>query len=202
MGTAEFSGGSWRARWKGPEGTTPERPGKSGFSSERAARKYANDMEAAIRARRYFDPKALETTVDQWWERWFPAQDHYRPNTVESYAQNYRLYVKPRWGSTPMDSVLPIEMQEFENELSKRVGPSIVNTVMTILRNLFEDAALNRIITSTPFVVGRSRKKPKTPKRSDTAKPKRDPILISLDQLDQICARLSPAEALIVTIVF
>lgn len=202
MGTAEWSSGSWRARWKGPEGTLPERPGKSGFSSERAARKYANDMEAAIRARRYFDPKVLETTVDQWWERWFPAQDHYRPNTVESYERNYRLYVKPRWGSTPMESVLPIEIQEFENELSKRAGHSIVNIVMAVLRNLFEDAALNRIITSTPFVVGRSRKKPKTEKRIATAKPKRDPILISLDQLDQICARLNPAEALMVTIVF
>lgn len=73
---------------------------------------------------------------------------------------------------------------------------------MTVLRNLFEDAALNRITTSTPFVVGRSRKKPKTAKRSATAKPKRDPILISLDQLDQICARVNLAEALMVMMVF
>ena len=97
-----------------------------------------------------------------------------------------------------MEPVLPIEMQEFENELSKRVGPSIVDIVTTILRNLFEGAALNRIIASTPFVDGRSRKKPKTPKRSAAAKPKHDPILISLEQLDQICSRLSSVEALMV----
>lgn len=204
MGTAEpsSSGKSWRARWKGPEGTTPEYPSKSGFSSEAKARKYANDQEAAIRARRYFDPKLAETTVDEWWQRWYPVQDHLRPNSLVAYEQNYRLHIKPRWGSLPMGPVLPIEIQEYRGELRKTLGESTVTLIMSIMRGMFDDAMLNRLIQTSPFTGGHRRHQGRKGKITDGVKPKREPILITLDQLDRICGRLNHADALLVTVVF
>jgi integrase len=204
MGTAEpsSSGKSWRARWKGPEGTTPEYPSQSGFKTEAAARKYANDQEAAIRARRYIDPKLAETPVDQWWQRWFPAQDHLRPNSRDAYEQNYRLHIKPRWGSLPMGPVLPIEIQEYRAELRKSLGESTVTLIMSIMRGMFDDAMLNRLIQTSPFAGGHRRNLGKRGNIKAGSKPKREPLLIDLDQLDQICARLNHADALLATTVF
>jgi Phage integrase, N-terminal SAM-like domain len=191
MGTAEpsSSGKSWRARWKGPEGTTPEYPSKSGFSSEAKARKYANDQEAAIRARRYIDPNLAETSVDEWWQRWFPVQDHLRPNSLVAYEQNYRLHIKPRWGSVSMGPVVPIEIQEYRTELRKTLGESTVTLIMSIMRGMFDDAFLNRLIQTSPFPSGHRRHQARKGKVTPGAKPQREPILITLDQLDRICER-------------
>lgn len=201
MATAERSGGGWRARWKGPEGSDPPYPGKSGFRSKQEAKDYGNDQEAAIRAGTYIDPKLLETTVDEWWERWFPVQDHLRPKSVETYRQNYKKHIKPRWGHVRMSGVLAITMQEYRSELNKTYAQNTVTGIMTILRNMFDDAALNRIVQFSPF--------PKTPKRGSRrnvvavdAKPKREGIVITLSTLDAICARLNRDEALLARIAF
>jgi integrase len=201
MATAERSGGGWRARWKGPEGSDPPFPSKSGLRSRQEAKDYGNDQEAAIRAATYIDPKLLETTVDEWWERWFPVQDHLRRNTIETYRQNYYKHIKPRWGHVRMNSVLAITMQEYRSELNKTYSQNTVGVIMTVLRNLFDDAALNRIVQFSPF--------PKTAKRGTRrnvvavdAKPKREGIVITFTDLDAICARLNPAEAVLVQIAF
>ena len=195
------SGGGWRARWQAPPGSKPAWPGKSGFTSKREATKYARAMEAAIEARSYIDPNIAKTTVDEWWQRWFPAQDHFRPNTRESYEQCYRKHVKPRWGSVPMGVVLPIDMQEYRAELRKTLAESSVSVVMSVLRTLFDDAALNRIIPSSPFPRASRRGIKKTPTPTYRP-PKREPIVFDLTVLDRICARLRPYEALLVRIVY
>ena len=196
------SGGGWRARWKAPPGSKPEWPSKSGFTSRREAERYARAMEAAIEARSYIDPNIAKTTVDEWWQRWFPAQDHFRPNTRESYAQCYRKHVKPRWGSVSMGVVLPIDMQEFRAELRKSLAESSVSVVMSVLRTLFDDAALNRIIPSSPFPSASRRGIKKNAELRPGRPPKREPIVFDLTVLDRICARLRPYEALLVRIVY
>lgn len=202
MATADRSGKGWRARWKGPDGSLPAYPSKSGFRTKREAIEYGEDQEAAIRAASYIDPKLLETTVDEWWERWFPIQDHLRPKSIETYRQNYNKHIKPRWGGARMSSVLPITIQEYRSELRKTYAENTVTVIMTILRDLFDDAALNRIIHFSPF--------PKTPRRGarrnaaapPDAKPKREGIVVTLSTLDAICARLKPADALLVQTAF
>jgi integrase len=201
MATAERSGGGWRARWKGPEGSIPPYPSKSGFKRRQDAIDYGNDQEAAIRSANYIDPKLLDTTVDEWWERWFPIQDYLRPNTAETYKQNYYKHIKPRWGHVRMNSVLAITVQEFRSELNKTYAQNTVGVIMTIMRNLFDDAALNRIVQFSPF--------PKNPRRGTRrnvvavdAKPKREGIVISFTDLDAICARLSSAEAVLTQVAF
>ena len=196
------SGGGWRARWQAPPGSKPAWPGKSGFTSKREATKYARAQEAAIEARSYIDPNLAKTTVDEWWQRWFPAQDHFRPNTRESYEQCYRKHVKPRWGSVAMGVVLPIDMQEYRSELRNTLAESSVSVVMSVLRTLFDDAALNKIIPSSPFPrTARRGIKKNAELRPDRA-PKREPIVFDLTVLDQICARLRTHEALLVQIVY
>lgn len=196
------SGGGWRARWLAPPGSVPAWPGKSGFSSKREATKHARAMEAAIEARSYIDPNLANTTVDEWWQRWFPAQDHFRPKTRETYEQSYRKHVKPRWGSVAMGVVLPIDMQEYRAELRNTLAESSVSVVMSVLRTLFDDAALNRIIPSSPFPKASRRGIKKNAELRPDRPPKREAIVFDLTVLDQICARLRPHEALLVRIVY
>jgi integrase len=203
MAYSARSGKGWLARWKAPEGSIPAWPSKSGFKTKREADEYGEDREAEIRAGTYIDPTDAETTIDQWWTRWFPVQDHLRPNSRESYTQNYRLHIKPRWGGRPIGAVKPIEMQEYRVELRKTFSESTVTVIMSILRGMFADAAINGMIGASPLAAERkrTRKSLRTAAKSAGKLP-REPILITLDTLDAICARLRPAEVLLVQVVF
>jgi integrase len=203
MAFAARSGKGWLARWKAPEGSNPQWPSKSGFKTKREAEQYGEDREAEIRAGAYIDPKDAETTIDQWWTRWFPVQDHLRPNSRESYERNYRLHIKPRWGGRPLGAVKPIEMQEYRVELRKVYSESTVTVIMAILRGMFADAAFNGMIGASPLAAERKRTRRSRRTAAGTGgKAAREPILITLDTLDAICARLTPAEVLLVHVVF
>jgi integrase len=197
------SGKGWLARWKAPEGSIPPWPSKSGFKTKREAERYGEDREAEIRAGTYIDPTNAETTMDEWWGRWFPVQDHLRPNSLESYERNYRLHIKPRWGSRPIGAVRPIELQEYRVELRKAHAESTVTVIMSILRGMFADAAINGMIAASPLSAERKRTRTSVRAAARSAgRTRREPILITLDALDAICARLRHAEALLVTVVF
>ncbi len=104
MAYAERHGKGWRVRWKGPPGSVPEWPSKSGFRTRRAAETYGDDQEAAIRAGTYIDPHLSETPLADWWDKWFPVQD-LRPNSRQAYAQQWNKHIKPRWGAKPIGAI-------------------------------------------------------------------------------------------------
>ena len=101
-----------------------------------------------------------------------------------------------------MGPVLPIEIQEYRGEIRKTLGESTVTLIMSIMRGMFDDTMLNRLIQTSPFTGGHRRHQGGKGKITAGAKPKREPILITLDQLDRICERLNRVDALLVTVVF
>jgi len=192
--------GSWWVRWPLPERTAPTkshprgRPKEGyedGFRTKTAALKYGRDQEAAIRAGTWIDPRLGERTLGQWWGEWFPVQ-RYRPNTRESYEQQWRKHIEPRWGGTPLAAIRPLKMEEWINSLRDRYAASTVAVITAPLSDCLEDAVRNRMIDASPMPPKdrRGRQSVAPPK------PKREGVVVPLDQAEQIMLRLRGDEAL------
>lgn len=115
MGYAEERSGSWRARWRLPSGKLD---GMSGFPTKKAAREYANDQEAKIRAGNYVDPRAGQILVNTWIDQWFQSLD-LEPSTLENYRFLLETCVKPFFKERTLASLTAEEINAWERDLVK-----------------------------------------------------------------------------------
>lgn len=196
MAYAEKRGKTWRARWKGPEGTLPEWPSEPGFPTRRAAERYGEDREAEIRAGTYIDPKLGETLFQTWWEQWWAAQD-FKPGTAKAYGQQWRKHIKPRWGATPLASIRGIRIEEWLKSLRDEQGlsASTLNIITSAMRGCLDSAVFNEMIRRSPMPPkGRGARK-------DAEADARPGVVIPLPAIEAILAALrSDADRLIVLV--
>jgi len=190
MAYVERCGRVWRAHWLLADGV--HYGSQSGFARMQVAKRFAEDREAEIRAlERVPDPQPVGVTMEEWWARWLPAQD-LAPATLESYAQQYRKHIRPRWGSTPVAEISSLQVAGFEKNLrALGLTSSTVVVVMTVVRDLLTDAAAEHLIPAAPAF--------RTARRSRRAPDDRRPgVAVDLATVQAICARLGPDESLLV----
>jgi len=88
--------------------------------------------------------------VGEWWARWFPAVD-LAPSTLESYAQQYRRRVGPRFARVRPDEVTALDLSQFARSLREQgLAPSSVAVAMSVIRDLLADAATQGLILVAP----------------------------------------------------
>lgn len=187
----------WRARWQLPERLPNGRHKEGhqdGFRTRKLAEKYGEAQEAAIRAGTWIDPKRSETLLRDWWAEWFPAQE-FRPNTRESYAQQWRKHIDPKWGGSPLGAIRGIDMQKWTNELRASLAASTVTVILAPLRLAFADAVFNNLIARSPMPPA---KKHSRARAVPEGRHKREGVVVPLDQVEQIMLRVRPAEALMI----
>jgi integrase len=151
MAYTERRRGGWRARWQLPDGRYAS---KDGFATKREAKEYGETQEAEIRTGTWVDPKKGQATVDEWWQRWYPAQD-LAPNTLDNYAQQYRRHIKPRWGEIRLADIAALDVQRFEKELRARLASASVVVIMSVSNRMMNDAAFERVIGFSPIAPGK-----------------------------------------------
>lgn len=192
MASAEKRGNGptpYRARYLKPDGSTGSEPG---FPTKRAAIKWGNDQEAAIRGGHWLDPERGQITLDQYWAKWLPAQD-LADSTAERYTSYYNTHLAPRWGSTPIAEIEPLDVAAFEKQLAAARKSATKNGVMMVLRMLLEDAAYEGRIRMTPV-------QPKRRRGKRVISDAREGVAITLMALEAIRARLSPDDGLLVLV--
>ena len=132
-------------------------------------------------------------TVGQWWTRWFPAVD-LAPGTLESYAQQYRRHVGPRFARVGLDEVSALDLSQFARSLREQgLAPSSVGVAMSVIRDLLEDAADEGLIAVAP--VARVRRR-----RAGQGQPVRAGIAVDLRTVMAIAQRLPAQESLMVLV--
>lgn len=182
---------TWRSRYQRPDGTWGSEPG---FPTRRAAERYGDDQEAAIRAGTWVDPKLGETKFADWWETWFPAQ-RLRRNSVKAYGQQYRKRIGPRWGAVPLAHIRGVDIQKWLKTLREDEGlsASTLNIITSALRGALEGAVFNQLIGRSPM--------PPKGQRDTEATPERAGQVVPLDAVARILANLrSDADRLMVLI--
>jgi integrase len=196
MAFVERCGKVWRGHWLLADGH--HRGSRSGFATKWEAKYYADACEVAERAAAAAaeEPGAAGervVTVGEWWDRWFPAQD-LAPATLETYAQQYRHHIAPRFAEVPVGQVTGLDLAGFSRDLRGRgLSRSSVTVVMSVLRDLLGDAAAEGVIAAAPNMPGRGR----TRHTPVSVRPGR---VLELETLLRVCARLPEQYALMVVV--
>lgn len=132
-------------------------------------------------------------SVDEWWNRWFPALD-LAPATLETYAQQYRRHVRARFGDRPLAEVIGLDLTGFARTLREQgLAPSTVTVVMTVMRDLLTDAASEGLIAAVPIHHERHRQ---------TARGVRSRVgvAVGMETALAICDRLPAQEAMVILV--
>jgi integrase len=187
---AEKHGKGWRARFKKPDGTYGSEPG---FPTKNAAKKFGEAQEAAVRERRWFDPAAGEITLDEYLAKWLPAQE-LAERTREKYEGYQRNHLSPRWGATGLREIEPLDVDEFEKDLKRKLAASTADGIMGLLRMVMADAVFDKRIATTPV-------RPSRRRRGKREQPDaRVGIAVQLEAVEQIRRRLPGPESLMILI--
>src|SRR5690348_2704552 len=137
MAHAEARGKFWRARWIGADGT---RESESGFTSKKAALKYAQKKEAEVAAGTAADERAGQIQLTDWVNKWFPAQD-LELNTLNTYRGIIELMILPRFGHVPLGSVEAHDVAAWEKGLIGRgYKPRTAREARKLLSTIMGDA--------------------------------------------------------------
>jgi integrase len=140
------------------------------FATKTAARKWADDGAAAVRAGTHRNPRAGRLLFREWHARWTAAR------VVED-ATRYRdgLYAKTvlaRWGDMPLDAITRMEVQSWVRQLEQDGrGRTAIGFLHQQVVSVLEAAVGDDLIPSNP---ARGIRLPREPKGTDR--------LITLDE--------------------
>lgn len=91
-----------------------------------------------------------QTTVGQWAEQWFSTyKQALRYSTRAGYSNAYNTHIMPYLATIPLKEVRPVQIQHVMNQLSGK-SEALQQKVLSTLRQLFETARLNHLMTDDP----------------------------------------------------
>jgi integrase len=137
--------GRWRARYRDPAGQEHAKH----FARRVDAERFLTTVEHSKLTGGYVDPRAGRVTFGEYASTWQAGQVC-RPSSAAKIDRTLRLHVLPRWGTRPMASIRPSEVQSWVRELSDRLAPNTVTGVVRTTSACFKAAIADRIIAVSP----------------------------------------------------
>ena len=86
---------------------------------------------------------------------------NYKPSTLAQYKSILNSYLLPEFEKTPLKQITDSQLKRFQVKLSEDVSPSRVNTVMQLLRSIFDQAQREGAIVRDPSKAVRRMQEPK-----------------------------------------
>jgi integrase len=125
-------------------------------------------------------------TLSEWAHAW-AATHRVAPTTAVNYDSHLRTHILPALGHLPLNRIDRLEVKAFAHDLSAKLKPTSVHTVIGVLSTLLAEAVDSELIDATPC------RRLKLPARRATTKVIATPV-----QVLQIAARLDPLPAIMV----
>lgn len=154
MAHAEKRGKRWRGRYKLPSGrwgsVARDADGRP-FLTKRAAREYAEDLEADVRRGDFINPRDGRTTIAKWAEEWIESLDvgHL---TLRDYRSRLRAVILPEWGNVAVADITPVAYNTWEKKLRDQgYAENSISGVRSTFRTMMEDARLSRLRPDNPI---------------------------------------------------
>jgi len=157
--------GNFRANWRDPAGDQKAKT----FKTRKEANAYLAEIEQSLNRGTYIDPKAGKLLFSTHAQRWLDAR-HVETRTQERTESVMRVHLLPKWGQWPLAKIEHLSVQEWVNELSRRLAPASVAKCHTTLSMVLGSAVRARLI---PFNSCEGVKLP------STHKPKRPALALS-----------------------
>lgn len=137
--------GSFRANWRDAAG----RQRAKTFPTKREAAAYLAEVETALNRGGYVDPHAGKLRFGDYAERWASARND-EITTVARDRSIMRVHVVPRWGSTPLNKIDHLAMQQWVTDLGRGLSPATVTECHRIASTVLRAAVRDRLIGHNP----------------------------------------------------
>ena len=99
----------------------------------------------------YVAPSLGKVTVGELGPGWPDRQrGHMKPSGFRSYESAWRNHVVPQSSNTRISDIRYPHVQAWVAGLSRRLGPSMVATVFSVLARILDDAVRDRLLASNP----------------------------------------------------
>ncbi len=92
----------------------------------------------------------LSTFLDQWWAAKKPEM---AANSVRCYAENITRNIKPQIGNIKLASLRPMHLEQWQNELSARLGSSSVRFIRAVLNSALVKACQLGLLYRNPLTL-------------------------------------------------
>lgn len=114
----ETAGGRrWRVRYRTPEHAQTD---KRGFTTKHAAELYLANIEVSKATGAFVSAAAARVTVGELAGDWLANKKQaLKPSSYHSIAVAWRVYVGPRWASTPVGAIRPSAVEQWVRELGQ-----------------------------------------------------------------------------------
>jgi integrase len=145
----------WRARFKLPNGKWDSEPG---FPTKAAALDYGRAQETDVRRGDWRDPERGRQSFADWSARWVKAHD-VAGSTMDRYRSILRINLNPRWDTTALADIKPIDVKGWIQDLESHYKPSTIGQIRGLFLMILDDAVSEGLIDINPASVGRRRGK-------------------------------------------
>lgn len=133
MAWAEKRGNVWVGYYREPGKPRKIRAGSA--KTKLAAERLGQDQEAKIRGGLWHDPTAGSMTFSQYFEQHWLPNKIVEVQTAQQYLAHYDKYLKPAFGSTPLNKITFAQVDRWVISLRKRTGAEELSSVH--IRNIF-----------------------------------------------------------------
>ena len=147
MGHVRRRDDRWEARWRLPNGRERSRR----FDRKVDARRFLDQQAASQVEGLWSDPVNGRTTLDAWWQQWWPTVHNLRPSSRARDESYYRNHIAPKWGTRQLASISHHEVSQWVGELvDKGLAPGSVGKVFQTLSKAMKAAVRARLISQHP----------------------------------------------------
>lgn len=110
------AGTRYRVRYRKPDRSATD---KRGFKTKKEARLFLASVEISRATGEYIDPQDSRASVALLGDAWLQTKKSLKPSSYHSLETSWRVYVKPRWGGTPVGDIKPSHVEAWITELSE-----------------------------------------------------------------------------------
>jgi integrase len=137
--------GRWRARYRDPAGKEHARH----FVRKVDGQRWLDEVTAAVVTGAYVHPKAGQVTFRDYAEQWRASQVH-RPTTRAHVETMLRRHAYPTFGSKPLSSILPSDVQAWVRKLEPVLAPATIGVAHSLVSSVMKAAVRDRRIVANP----------------------------------------------------
>jgi integrase len=133
------------------------------FDKKYDAEDWLADQRHAINAGTYVDPNRSKIKMEAWADEWLKGQGHLKQGTRARYKGIVERYVKPRWGTTPLNKITHSDVAAWISSI--KLSASSVRHVHRVLHLILELAVRDGRIVKNPATGVKLPRLPKAEKR-------------------------------------
>lgn len=109
------AGKRYRVRYRKPDKSQTD---KRGFKTKKEAQIFLASVTVSKATGEYVDPQDARILVSSLGDDWLKTKKGLKPSSYNSLETSWRVYVKPRWGRTPIGDIKPSAVETWISELT------------------------------------------------------------------------------------